>query len=74
MAQEGCENGTVTVVGVQEETLIAGQLEICVGGEWRAVCHYEWTLKDDKVVCQFPDNSRKTTHTAVTTVVITVPS
>jgi len=39
MAQEGCDHGNMIVMGVQEETLIAGQLEICVGGEWRAVCY-----------------------------------
>jgi len=75
IAQDRCLHGNITVVRVQEETLIAGRLEICVAGEWRAVCEYQWTLEDAKVVCQyfgFPGSGIQTIHTAVTTCTLVI--
>ena len=47
-----CSDGEVEIYGVETDTLIAGRLEICVGGQWFAVYDEDWGPKDAGVVCK----------------------
>lgn len=52
-------------MGIQSANFMAGQIEICTGGEWRAVCHSSWDVNDAMVVCRqlgFPSEGKRTAH------------
>ena len=40
------------MTGVNTTYLVAGSLELCVEGVWRAVCGNEWSGNDAKAVCR----------------------
>ena len=44
--------GDIKVIGLTTKDLIAGYVELCYQGVWRAVCDYGWDLNDTKVVCR----------------------
>ena len=45
-----CTHGSVRLI--EGSSPYEGMLEICIGSEWRTVCHHEWDNADAKVVCQ----------------------
>ena len=48
-----CSNeGEIEIIGTVTPTLIAGRLEICVQGEWRAVYHGSWGDDEVEIVCR----------------------
>ena len=40
------------MTGLNTTDFIAGRIELCIGVEWRAVCHGEWDVADAMVVCR----------------------
>ena len=38
--------------GINITNFIAGRMEACIGGEWRAVCHDGWTAATATTVCR----------------------
>ena len=40
------EYGDIRVIGINCTDAVAGRIEICVEGEWTAVCHNRWGLAD----------------------------
>ena len=44
--------GDITVIGLTNEEVIAGRVEICYEGWWRAVCAVGWGMRDAAVVCR----------------------
>ena len=51
VSQSCSQEGAVEIFGTVTDTLIAGRLEICVGGIWRAVYDYKWATNDVRLVC-----------------------
>ncbi len=51
------------IIGTVTDTFIAGRLEICVGGIWRAVYDDSWGDPEVRIVCQrrgFPRDGKNT--------------
>ena len=46
------EEGAIEIFGIETETLIAGRIEICVGGRWRAVYDESWSDIEVRIVCE----------------------
>ena len=46
------EEGDIRVIGQTNEDVIAGRVELCYEGLWRAVCAGGWGISDAKVVCR----------------------
>ena len=46
LCQDTCSEGELRVTGPNTIDLIAGCIELCIGMEWRAVCHGGWDLAD----------------------------
>ena len=46
------ENGAILVFGIHNSNLTAGRMEICDGGELKAVCDDGWDRDDALEVCQ----------------------
>ena len=55
---QGCTDpestpGDIRVIGVSYTGGVAGRIEICVDGEWRAVCADNvWDIRDATTVCR----------------------
>ena len=48
-----CSNeGAVDIIGTVTPNLIAGRVEICVGGRMRAVYHVSWGPEEARIVCE----------------------
>ncbi len=48
-----CKDGDVIVRGINTPNLIAGYIEICFGGEWRALCATgKWNQNAATVTCR----------------------
>ena len=52
MSQNCSQEGAVEIFGIETDTLIAGRLEICLNGTWRAVYDKEWDMPDVRLVCE----------------------
>ena len=51
-ASQNCsQEGVVEIFGTVTDTLIAGRLEMCDGGRWRAVYDEDWGNHDVELVC-----------------------
>ena len=50
--RDPCTAGDIRVIGLTNENVIAGRMELCYSNEWRAVCAGGWDLNDAEVVCQ----------------------
>ena len=51
VSQSCTQEGAVEIIGTMTPTLIAGRLEICVAGTWRAVYDDAWGTLDVKLLC-----------------------
>ena len=40
------------MIGLTSEDVIAGHVELCYEGLWRAVCAHEWDMSNADVACQ----------------------
>ena len=50
-AQQSCSyNGDIRLIGGLNER--EGRVEVCIGGVWGTVCHYDWSSSDARVVCR----------------------
>ena len=45
-------DGDIRVNGTHSENVVAGRMELCLSGEWRAVCESGWDQNDASVVCR----------------------
>ena len=48
---QNCSQGAVEIFGTVTDSLIAGRLEICLNGTWRAVYDDKWDMPDVRLVC-----------------------
>ena len=46
------EHGAIRVVGANRARVVAGYMQICFNGNWRAVCDSGWGIEDAQVVCR----------------------
>ena len=63
VSQSCSQEGDVEIIGTVTDTLIAGRLEICVGGMWHAVYDEGWGTSDVMLVCAergFPPQRNRT--------------
>ena len=61
------------MIGLNNEDVIAGRVELCYDEVWRAVCFHRWDLRDAEVVCrQMLNLSQSGIHTGSTIWYITV--
>ena len=51
VSQSCTQEGAIEIFGIETDTLIAGRLEICVGGLWRAVYDESWGAAEATLVC-----------------------
>ena len=57
------------MIGVNCTGGVAGRIEICVDGKWRAVCDDEgWTYNDAEVVCRQLGFNTQSTHHKITSI------
>ena len=64
VVSQSCDReGATEIIGIESLSLIAGRLEICVGGEWHGVYDRGWGEPDVRLICGergFPPNSEST--------------
>ena len=56
------QNGEIRVMGLNNEDVIAGRMEVCYIGWWMAVCADDWDLRDAAVVCRQKLNLQSGTY------------
>ncbi len=52
VSQSCSEEGAIEVIGINTDTIVAGRLEICIDGFWRAVYDASWGDVEARLVCQ----------------------
>lgn len=58
-----CTDDDIRLMGTYNVIEIAGCVELCVKGEWRAACNLNWDANEITVVCQqlgFPQGGKFT--------------
>ncbi len=52
VSQSCSEEGAIEVIGITTDTIVAGRLEICIDGFWRAVYDNSWGEIEAELVCE----------------------
>ncbi len=62
VSQSCSEEGAVEITGIETDTFIAGRLEICIRGIWRAVYDDSWGNTEARMVCEEKGFSKHGKH------------